>query len=363
MFKFTELRSIHLEISNNCQASCPMCVRNVHGGLVNPLIKIQNWTLDEFKIIMNQELLDQIESYYYCGNFGDPILNNDLIEMCRYTTQNAPQLKVTIHTNGGARNTEWWASLAQALPDDHMVVFALDGLSDTHSLYRIGTSFEKIIENAKAFIAAGGKANWTFIKFKHNEHQVEDARHMANSLGFSEFTIKNSSRFIDVPKYKVVNTKGLTTHYLEPSTDTEMKFISKEVIDNADKLTKESEIHCYADSVKEVFIDSYKNLMPCCWLATLPYNYIEPDDYAAPVRHKMLEEYYQLVEDLGGAINLNTVNKSIKDIVESNEYQTVWHKSWKEHKLMTCARFCGKFKETVISKPRDQFIDIIKLDK
>jgi DNA-3-methyladenine glycosylase I len=31
-------------------------------------------------------------------------------------------------------------------------VFGIDGLADTHSIYRVGTDYHKIIENAKAFI-------------------------------------------------------------------------------------------------------------------------------------------------------------------------------------------------------------------
>ena len=63
MFKFTDLKQIHLEVSNNCQASCPMCSRNISGGLENPLIKVQNWSFNDFKNIMNQEVFDQIARY------------------------------------------------------------------------------------------------------------------------------------------------------------------------------------------------------------------------------------------------------------------------------------------------------------
>lgn len=360
MFKFSELKSLHLEISNNCQASCPMCSRNVHGGLENPLLKIQNWTIDEFKTIVNIEVLNQIEGMYLCGNFGDPILNNDLIEMCNYV-KSYSDVRLTIHTNGGARNVEWWISLAKSLPKNHLVVFALDGLADTHSLYRIGTTFDKVLENAKAFINAGGNANWTFIKFKHNEHQVEEAKQLAYALGFSQFTLKNSSRFILEPKFNVLDKTGEVTHFIEPSTDTELKFIDKSIIDKAEELANESNINCFVLQNKEVYIDAYKTLMPCCWLSSLPYTYIQPNDYAASVRYKILEQYYDLVDSLGGIDNLNTLNRSVKDIIDSNEYQSVWGTYWNEKKLITCARTCGSFKEVEISKPKDQFIKIVPL--
>jgi MoaA/NifB/PqqE/SkfB family radical SAM enzyme len=187
MFKFSQIKQVHLEITNNCQASCPMCSRNISGGLPNDLIKVHNWSLEDFKTIMNPTLLSQLHGYYFCGTFGDPMLNDNLIEMCRYSTEVAPNVQIAIHTNGSARSTKWWTELAQALPNDHFVVFALDGLADTQALYRVGTDFNKIIKNAKAFIDAGGKAEWCFIKFKHNEHQVEEARQMAKELGFAEF--------------------------------------------------------------------------------------------------------------------------------------------------------------------------------
>ena len=82
MFRFSELKNIHLEITNRCQASCPMCSRNIHGGLENPLIKNQDWTTNDFKNILSKEVLHQLQGFYFCGNFGDPIINNDLIEMC-----------------------------------------------------------------------------------------------------------------------------------------------------------------------------------------------------------------------------------------------------------------------------------------
>jgi MoaA/NifB/PqqE/SkfB family radical SAM enzyme len=361
MFEFRNLKQIHLEISNNCQASCPMCSRNIHGGLENPLIKVSNWTIDEYKTIISEDVINQVQQIYFCGNFGDPLLNNDLLEMIRYTAEVNSDINLRVHTNGSLRSKDWWKELAVTLPKEHMVIFAIDGLEDTHSIYRIGTEYNKIIENAKAFISQGGRANWTFIKFKHNEHQVEEANRIANDLGFKEFTVKNSSRFINESKHKVVDIKGITKYHLEPSSDSGLTFINKEIIDNAEQLTKESEIFCFADSIKEIYIDVYKNLMPCCWLASVPFNYIDVNDYAAPVRQKMLEQYNELVYNLGGGDNLNVLKKSIRQIIDSAEYQTVWKKSWDEHKLMTCARFCGKFKQTNISKPKDQFVDNKKL--
>lgn len=348
MFKFTELKRVHLEITNNCQAACPMCNRNWHGGLENPLIKNQNWSLDDFKSIISQEVLNQISGLYFCGNFGDPMLNNDLIEMCKHTDNIAPSIKVDIHTNAGARLPSWWESLAHALPVNHMVFFGIDGLEDTHHLYRVNTQFNTVLNNARAFINAGGNAEWVFIKFKHNEHQVETARQMSQELGFKNFTVKNSSRFIIDSKVKVLNRNGEHLYYIEQPSDSTLKIVDKHTIDTFVDIAGAATIACKVLNDKEVYIDAYKNLYPCSWLGSMPYSYLEPDE-TQELRLKMYNQHQEIANRLGST---NTQDRSVRHIIESNEYQTVWQEYWSAFKLLTCARVCGTVKK--FSQPKDQ---------
>lgn len=350
MFNFNQLESIHLEISNNCQASCPMCSRNHHGGLENPLIKVQDWTLEDFKTIINQDVLDQVSQLYFCGNFGDPLLNNNLIEMCEYVKNNS-DVSIRIHTNGSLRSVQWWENLAKALPSNHLVIFGIDGLEDTHSRYRIGTDYNKIIKNAQAFIAAGGYAEWAYIVFEHNQHQVSTAKDIATDIGFKRFTTKNSSRFVGDTNFEVYDQEGNTVDILRPPKDTVIKFLDKTIIENYKEVVKNTEIDCYVLKTKEVYIDAYRNLMPCCFLAATPYNYSTVDSVAYGVRQHALQQYNELINDLGV---INTLEKPVKDIIDSQEYQSVWTEYWTTKKLITCARTCGK---NELSKPVDQFIE------
>ena len=356
MFSFNELKNIHLEITNRCQASCPMCSRNIHGGLDNPLIKNQDWTINDFKHILTNQVLQQLTGFYFCGNFGDPIINNDLIDMCSYSRDVNPNLYVRIHTNGGARTTQWWKDLAKALPPNHNVIFAIDGLADTHSLYRVGTDFNKVLENAKAFINAGGTAEWAFIKFKHNEHQLLAAEALAKEYGFARFTYKDSARFVATEQFPVYDTDGNTTRYLEPPTGSKINLITQDVIDNYKDVVAASEIDCYVVQTKEIYIDAYKNIMPCCFLASIPYNYINTNDMTNNIRLEIQNQYKELVNDLG---NTNALTNSIEDVINSQSWQTVWNKYWGKQKLITCARTCGVNK---LSKPKDQFIQVKNLD-
>lgn len=357
MFRFSELQDVHFEITNKCQAACPMCSRNHHGGLENPLIKNQAWTIEDFKQIATTELLEQLSGFYMCGNFGDPIINTDLVEMIDYAAHVNPGLNIRIHTNGSARTVEWWQQLAKAMPKNHNVIFALDGLEDTHHLYRIGTDFNRILKNAQAFIQAGGHAEWCFIKFKHNEHQIDEARERAKSLGFALFTEKNSSRFIGSPQFPVYNKQGNTEYYLEPPASSELSYITEDMVKDYKRILDGVEIDCYVKHTKEIYIDAYRNVFPCCFLASAPFNYAPENDVTKEIRTEMLYQYRELKQTLG---NTNALDRTVKDIVESEEWQTAWDYYWTQNKLITCGRTCGKVPE--IPKPKDQFIKVVSFD-
>lgn len=354
MFKFNELEDIHLEITSNCQASCPMCIRNYHGGIENPLLKLSGWSIHDFKKIMTDEVLNQIKGFYFCGNFGDPIINDSLIEMIQYAVSINPDLNIRIHTNGSARNAKWWMHLAHALPRIHKVIFAIDGLEDTHSLYRIGTSYKKIIENAKAFIQAGGTAEWCFIKFKHNEHQIYEAKDRAEKLGFYLFTEKNTSRFFAKPEFDVYDKHGNVIYALEQPTNAITSYIPEHYAKNYADIFKNAEIDCYVKKTKECYIDAQRNVFPCCFLASAPYVYSPDNDITKNFRADVLEQYKDLRKTLG---DTNSLNYSLKDIINSQEWQTAWKDYWGESKLLTCARTCGKIKN--LSQPKDQFANTV----
>lgn len=337
-----------------------MCARNDHGGLSNPLIKLKDWSLDDFKTIINYEVLQQIEHLYFCGNFGDPLVNNNLLEMCEYVRDNSDIL-VRIHTNGSLRSEEWWKRLAAAMPKNHVVIFGIDGLEDTHHLYRIGTDWNKIINNARAFIHAGGTAEWAYIKFEHNQHQVEDARKIADEVGFKSFTVKNTIRFLE-PDYPVYDKNGETKYYIKPPTDNVVKFVDKDIIRQFSTWYNSVEIDCQVKQNKEIYIDAFGHLYPCCWMGSTQYQYNKPDTIIYPYKQQSVKEQGEWLSDLGGqdALDLNKV--SIKEILDSTAWKTIWDTYWHNKKMLVCAKNCGNTKENMFSKPKDQFIERINFD-
>ena len=346
MFKFEEFKGVHLEITNRCQASCPMCPRNIHGGLENPLLKINDWSLSDFKSIFSEEVLAQLEYINFCGNFGDPVINNELIDMCEYIKSVNPNINQIIHTNGSMRNTKWWERLAAILPNQHKVVFALDGLSDTHHLHRIGTSFELVIKNAKTFINNGGIAHWDFIRFRHNQHQVDDARNLAKELGFKEFIIKDSKRFSK--SFPVVDKDGVVTHYIDQPTDSVVRFVGKSDVVDHHKWDRASEISCFAKKDKEIYIDSHYMAMPCCMIGAFLYmNYDNDilkkhnlyfDNHVNDVAVDIQKQVWDFTNELGG---VNVLERGLRNLITSDTWQTIWQKKWDNKQSSTCIIMCS----------------------
>lgn len=372
MFEFKKLKMVELEITNKCQASCPMCIRNIHGGVDNPYLKTNEWTLDDFTTIFNEELVHQIEEFFFCGSFGDPVLNDDLIEMCKYITLKNPTAIVKIHTNGSLRKPDWWKTLASVLPNNHEVVFALDGATqETHSLYRTGTSFDKIILNAKEFIKGGGKASWNFLRFKHNEHEVEQARSMSLDIGFEKFAVKDTRRFV-TNKFPVVDKKGKFSYNLEPWSGSLVAPVNKSRVEElSNKWINDTNISCHALDAKSLYIDAHFTAVPCCIMASFLYvNYDidlykkynlydennsvnESGDRVKNQLHNIIEKYF------GGIGSLNAKTVGLKNIVTADNWQNTWSELWASNGSMVCGLMCSKSSPFI--PMNDQTVKIIKI--
>ena len=121
MLEFKDIRTVHLEVTDKCNANCPMCARNINGGPLNPHLRMVEMSLAEARAVFSSEFLKQLRFIQLCGNFGDPIVAKDTVEILRYFRAENPKLFLGIHTNGSARPSEWWSQLGEILsrPGDY----------------------------------------------------------------------------------------------------------------------------------------------------------------------------------------------------------------------------------------------------
>ena len=330
-----KVKTLELELTTNCNASCPQCTRNFYGGPTWPSLPIVSLSLDFLKTKLPVEFLKDLSILHLCGTFGDPCVHPDLLEIVKWL-KSVTNARVVINTNGGMRTTSWWAELATILTNDDKVTFGIDGLEDTNHLYRRGVNFKRLCENVQAFNLAGGRSAWQFIAFEHNQHQVNDAKQLSKELGFSDFYVKKTTRFLNkrhdlISELPVVDNKKI--YFIKPPSDNNLR---NDGYDGFDKIDYKSvDIECMAKQVSMLYIAADGYVFPCGFLADRMYGF-ESENHSDYVRlHKLLEQ-------AGGKDNANLYSTDLYNIINGDWFKAIedsWHN---EHRLERCAYMCKK---------------------
>ena len=268
------LNTINLEFTNYCNAACPMCARfKSDGSLYNEKVNNTHNTLEVLKKRIPENIIKQLHTFYSVGTYGEPVINPQCLEIYQWVRSLNSKCKMSIHTNGGARDTQFWRQLAET---GVQAVYGIDGLEDTNHLYRRNIKWNKLMDNVKAFIDAGGDARWTYIVFKHNQHQIEQAREMSKSMGFKTFNTVFTDRWKhsnwvtgateDVDKWPVDDyflEKPTLENQFNPETTAPPVGIYEEESFNHSK-----KIKCMmaSDNRYEIYIRANGDVQPCCML-------------------------------------------------------------------------------------------------
>lgn len=360
IYYFKDIKSVHLEVTTKCNANCPMCDRNIF-GVVRPGLQITELTLNDCKKIFLPTFLKQLALISMCGVYGDPILAKDLLKIIEYIRSNNSELEIDIYTNGSIRSVPWWKKLAQVIGNGK-VIFGIDGLEDTNHIYRRGTKFSAIINNAKAFIQEGGRAQWDFIVFKHNEHQVKQAKRLSENLGFETFQIKRTSRFYkllyerdsnlegigeEFGRYPIYNSGMRKIGYIELPKNPYYRNNSLKIIKNLIKefgslirYLDKVPIDCKAKRSEGIFISATGLVYPCCWVYQ-QVNYGTIYNVTDPL--ELNEE--NILQNAGGVQQISAKVHPLNEIVEGEFFRQI-EKGWKLPSLAkgrpkVCARVCG----------------------
>ena len=348
MYNYNQIRSIHLENTQKCQASCPMCDRNQNGGALNPHIDLSELTVDDCKRIFEPEFIAQLNTMYMCGNLGDPIVAKDTLEIFKYFRQHNSKMWLSMNTNAGARDETWWKELADTFGRMGAVIFSVDGLSDTNHIYRQGVVWENVERSMRAFTQAGGRARWDFLIFEHNQHQVDEAKAFSEQLGFERFVAKKTGRFINAnsekkDKHQAVDRKGNKTAELkEPDKKHRNKAVKQ--MDNVvkkhgsmDAYYDKASIICKVKDDGNLYVTAEGLAMPCCWTAGRMYKWWHKDP--------KVEQVWDFIDTAGGKDAINAKKHGLKAVFDTGIFEDIqnsWSKSSvEEGKLKVCAQKCG----------------------
>ena len=142
---------VHVELSNLCNAACPLCPRYVNNSLrVNPELDLGSVSLESFKKWFPLDFVKKSKGWIFCGTNGDPMMARDVYEILEYVLRNS-EAKVQVNTNGSIRDGEFWEKMgslfAEPCVNSRYVVFSVDGLEDTNHIYRRNVKWERVMEN------------------------------------------------------------------------------------------------------------------------------------------------------------------------------------------------------------------------
>ncbi len=290
MSMLSNIKILHIEPTDACNAACPQCARET--DITFKKTKLHHLTIDQLQNIVSVDFIKNLNKMFMCGNYGDPAAGKHTLEIFKYFRSINPTITLGMNTNGGLRSTNWWKELATIMyqpsnaPQEY-VVWSIDGLEDTNRLYRVNTDWNKIISNAQAFIQAGGIAHWEMLVFNHNEHQVEQAQHLAKKLGFKWFRAKVSRRFESYP-----------VSFLQPPSRWSTTMV------------KSGSIECSALKDQSLYISAKGIVHPCCWLGSSTYTF---DNF--------IDIQQSWESPIPNSICVNTCTKNISGTNYTNQWQ------------------------------------------
>ena len=243
-------------------------MRNYRGSDYNSGYPDAELSLSDIQHILTP-VLPQLELINFNGNLGDFALARQGVEIVKWLVSQG--IAVHINTNGSLRTSDWWRELAHPLV---RIGFALDGLADTHALYRQDTDWHRVIDNAQAFIRAGGYAIWRFVPFAHNQHQQQQCRDLSRQLGFREFENIYDGR----DRGPVFDRNGKFSHWIGPA-DESVPDIQPLIQGHITWYNKNSKFekdqpniqyNCIHKRNREIYLAADGSVYPCCYLGFYP---------------------------------------------------------------------------------------------
>ena len=178
-----------IDTTNICQLKCPLC----HTGL---------GTVHRDKGVMHFDTyastVNQIKDYCIwlsLYSWGEPFLNREIDRFIAYAHEKRIATIVSSNLNKPL-TPEMAERLVQSGLD--VLIVSLDGTTqDVYEVYRVTGHLDRVLDNLRLIVETrkrlGSKTpflEWQYIVMRQNEHQVDDAKRMAEELGVDTITFK-----------------------------------------------------------------------------------------------------------------------------------------------------------------------------
>lgn len=172
---------ISVESGNVCELRCPLCPTGQRDGSASKGML----SLETFARVLDALAPDLLTIRLY--NWGEPLLNPDLVRLCDLAYTRRVSVKLSTHLND--LSPEIAAGLLRARVKK--IYISADGASaETYARYRRGGDWKRVLDNVRLLVRTRAELGahftrvvWLFHVFRHNEHEIPAARRLARELG------------------------------------------------------------------------------------------------------------------------------------------------------------------------------------
>ncbi len=202
--------TIMVEPTNICNLKCPLCPTGA--GLIKRAKGFMKF--DDFKKIIDE--MGNYAIHIRMWNWGEPLLNKDVFDMISYAKKK--KIFVNLSTNSNFLTQEIAGRLIDSELDE--LIISLDGASEkTYKKYRKNGNFSDVINSIQFLVREKKRLNkkipyikLQFIIMKHNEHEIDKIKFLAQKIGVDELAFKtvgimNYFSKEDIRKYLPRNKK------------------------------------------------------------------------------------------------------------------------------------------------------------
>ncbi len=182
--------SVAVEPANQCNLSCRECPVGNRQFAIKKL---------NMPFGLYQKIIDELNNYVVNITFyfqGEPFINPLIYKMIRYASDK--NIYSVVSTNGHYFSRKNVDKIFQSKLK--RLIISLDGTTqEIYEKYRVGGSLAKVIEGAKLLVAEKKirqqkypKIIFQFLLTAENEHQVNDAKKLAQKIGVDKIVFKTA---------------------------------------------------------------------------------------------------------------------------------------------------------------------------
>jgi len=301
------LKIIQIEVTSRCNASCIMCPK--------PFLT-DGWDIGDLPFedyLRLREYFDEFDIIWLQG-WGEPLLSKDIFQMI--VTAYRKDRIVGLTTNAMLLTDSASKKLIES--GVKTVAISIAGArKETHESIRIGTSFNKILENVDCLERSRRSMNardlriiFTFLRMKQNIKELPELVELASNLNVDEIVGTNLDYIPSRKHYemKIFSEDKARLEYLEIIEESEEKARELGIsIYNYPLEMREVPI-CSENPLENIYIAHDGAVSPCVYLNV-------------PLRNNMIPRYFKNKQyNIPRLIFGNIKTEQLREIYDKKEF-------------------------------------------